>query len=362
MRARAVMGVLIGLGVSGNPGPCRAQTLEEGRCAACAIQVDTIAILNGSDGFPGWPNSVATGRAGRLFMTFPNYDSFVTVLDARGNVVAPIGVEGHGPGEFLAPSYVGSTPADSILIIDPPNARLSIFDSTLSFVRSIPVPPTTLWAVAVHGGFVVNARVSTPGRAGLPLHRLGEDGEIKASFGATTPVLLPWQPGAYRRQVAMSPEGNLWLIPYAGSYSIELWSPGGRLLRRLRRVVDWYPDSDASWDQIEGRPPFPRVRGFWRDDDGLLWVVTSVPAGDWRAGLGETRLVEGRRYYTIEDYSKTFDSIVEVIDPEAAVVVASRRVDDGIAVFVRPGTMAIASTDEEYATRLTLVRLHLSRR
>ena len=60
----------------------------------------------------------------------------VRVFDPSGRHVGSFGRRGSGPGEFKQPIALTWGPADQLWVVDPGNARYSVFDTSGAFVRS----------------------------------------------------------------------------------------------------------------------------------------------------------------------------------------------------------------------------------
>ena len=93
----------------------------------------------------------------------------VRVFDAAGRLLAHLGREGDGPGEFRFPVKLGVVSADSVAVWDIALRRVSVFDLDDGSVREVdlrppPAYPTTQFAV-VDGDFVIGSRVNRPSRS-----------------------------------------------------------------------------------------------------------------------------------------------------------------------------------------------------
>ncbi len=59
--------------------------------------------------------------------------------DQNGVLARKVGVEGTGPGEFQRPEAVFLYQGDSIAVFDPGHRRISVYDRTLGYQRSVPI-------------------------------------------------------------------------------------------------------------------------------------------------------------------------------------------------------------------------------
>jgi hypothetical protein len=69
--------------------------------------------------------------------------------------------------------------------------------------------------------------------------------------------------------------------------------------------------------------PSPSIESFW-EKDGFIWVLLRDADTKWKPPLGSNR----ERPFDLEDYNRTYDWLLEVIDPESGRVVASKRFPD----------------------------------
>lgn len=97
-----------------------------------------------------------------------------------GTFLGAFGRQGEGPGELSAPRLLGMK-KDSVWVWDRGTSRISVFDSTGRFVRSISVPMTGTGVLLPSGGIAV-LPVTTYGAAAQdgvsPVWRVGRSGAI----------------------------------------------------------------------------------------------------------------------------------------------------------------------------------------
>jgi hypothetical protein len=332
-------------------------------CESCRITAQqTHSIGLPPDGLPGWPTAITHDSRGRYYLTIPEVEAAPMVYDDGGRFLTRLGREGRGPGEYRYANYIVTAEADTLLVLDPSNSRLSVIGPDHTFVRSVAIPVSAQRLVRLPGGdFVLNASIRDRERVGLPLHRFSAQGELLASFGAVNPTVLPGDAFADLRRIALSQTGDLWVAVQIGRYAFELWRPDGRRLREFTRSVSWFPDYGSAWDQTPGRAPYPRNRGIWEDTEGRVWIVSLVAAPNWEDGIGEVRRLEGKQIYTIADDQKAFDTIVEVVDPDLGQVLASSRFDEAFSLVVEPGVIAVIQENVDLTFRADLWTLDFER-
>lgn len=334
----------------------QAAMTDGSRCPSCRIESVRVARIDRLADYPVDARRIPTGR---YVVALPDAEDGLIVYDSVGNRLTQIGRRGEGPGEFRYPILVRATSGDSLMIFDQRLARLSIWTSALQYVRQIPLPVTTETFIRLgDGSFVVNARVRSADRIGLPLHRITAAGEIAASFGDLDPTVLPNEQWISGRLIA-GEDSSVWSVPAAGNYELEQWSSAGTRTRVLRRDTDWYPNTGKIWNQTAGRPPYSRMRALWLSD-GLLWVVALVPAKEWKDGTGPVRTYEGGiRIYEITDLNKTFDTVVEVIEASTGDVLATRRFDEAFGLDIATHHVGVVHENRDITFTLSVFRLAL---
>jgi hypothetical protein len=100
----------------------------------------------------GFLQAVRELSDGRVLAADP-LGGVLAALDLATGALEPVGREGGGPGEWRQPDAVFPLPADSTLLVDLGNARLSVLDPQGRFVHSYPIAMPS---------------VTPPGQAGAP--------------------------------------------------------------------------------------------------------------------------------------------------------------------------------------------------
>lgn len=90
------------------------------------------------------------------------------------------------------------------------------------------------------------------------------------------------------------------------------------------RSVPWF----TAWTAYE--PPIPTLRSIRQDADGLLWVLINVPDSRYRQPTVPPAVDD------VSVWDLRSDTMIEVIDPGRAIVVAQRRFDPLFTQFVGP--------------------------
>jgi len=314
-------------------------------CESCEIALTHVARIGDADG-PGAlssrPYSMARDSRGRFYLVTPETSRETPfVFEGNGRFVTRLGRAGRGPGEYENPSVVVLLPGDSVMVLDRRLARLTVLAPSYDVVRTAPIPAQAYAAVALaNGDLVVNANVRTAELAGLPLHRFDAAGNHLKSFGAENPVVRPRYPYDHLRYLAPARAGGVWSVHHLHRYVIESLSGDGVFELRIERVADWFRPYETYWLPSPTTPPATRIMGLWEDDAGLLWVIGHVAGRDWSKGLAPGRLLEGQMSYPVVNDQIVYDGFLDVIDPRAGSVVATKRLPGTLDLVVAPGVVA----------------------
>jgi hypothetical protein len=274
----------------------------------------SIGMMEGPDEYLiGSPRALAVERDGTVFLL----DRQVLVVRAYGPDgmhLRDIGREGGGPGEFRNPDGMTVLPDGRVLVRDPGNARIAVFDSAGQYLEQWPLS----------GGFNTSRRfyADTAGNSYVMvllerdaavtewtygLTRYGADGSIRDTVrvpqwefeparvvasqeGNTSVSSVPFTP---RTTWTFSPLGYM-VGGLSTDYRIDLFRGGAPLLRierdwdpvpvlpeeaaeRVRRQTAQFQRDFGSW-RWNG-PSVPDTKPPYRDilvsEDGCVWVLTS---------------------------------------------------------------------------------------
>ncbi|MBL0179623.1 MAG: hypothetical protein IPP98_10935 [Gemmatimonadetes bacterium] len=230
----------------------------------------------------------------------------IRVFGADGKSLREIGRRGEGPGEFQFPMWLGECRPDTLFVIDPATARISLFDSQGQFVRQHPFKSRgSMMACDVTGqvlrldiigstempseqsplyqGTVTLVGFDAPDRVldTIPLYRnrpMGQQGWIASANGTVyvgrgdSGFVESWRPGDSAR--TRHPLGTAGRAPTAAQYQAEI----ERWLRMLSRPEDRVRPREIL-EKIPAPAAMPAFRALVADPTGAVWAVTS-PTGD----------------------------------------------------------------------------------
>jgi 6-bladed beta-propeller protein len=320
-------------------------------CSRCELELEPIAILGGVD-LPfefGSTTSLAVSSDGR-YLAKPLVEGELAVFDAAGQFETTVGREGDGPGEFRAIREVAMGPADTVYVLES-GGLVTRLGPDLRYVDRIILEQSKPngWTVLPSGDIAV---VSVPFSTATPpnrVHVVNRDGNVRTSF-ARAP--RSYDPFADYNETAgvLSPSrryGGLWFSKW-NEYVLQLFVDG-QPRKVLTRDVDWF----RPWEGVEedrNAPRRPTLEAVSERDDGLLTVVVTVADANWeqtRAGIVR-ELGGGEQRADALPRRLMWDSVVEIIDPEAGAILAVARSDDYLRLPVGgDGTLLYAAREDD---------------
>ena len=238
------------------------------------------------------------------------------------------GRRGQGPGEFQMISAIRLWADDSLMVVDLSQARMTVLNSRLSAVRVLSLPPGIEDGLQYAGSpFMAYGVVGSRSGAGFPLHLVDANGKILRSFGADSSGarVLPGKEMRVARKFSRAGATEVWSVAVNRSL-IERYSKDGSPNYQWIRQLPWFPEWNGVRRAEDVSPTPTLVTGVAEDALHRLWVTTTIRDARWcesrarRPPPGREPSITNR-----SEMSKYVDTIVEVIDPAARRVTASRR-------------------------------------
>lgn len=299
----------------------------------------TIGTANGSASELGRVRSVLLSPAGDVFVVDAGYTRLVK-FNASGSFAAQWGRKGSGPGEYLSP-YSIAWLHDSLVLLDPANSRMGMYDTQGRWVRSWPspritgsvyfnrMPPDAFWSYDVRrngdrlDGIFVRFTSAGPTDT-LPTVR-PDPNLVEAAVCNTPDKALHFfqAPFAANFFIMPTPTGER-AVALSSHYRIAFINAAGDTTRVFERDVKPVPVSDAEWnDGLQEMKTFldkwpsatcdrstftrttskPVIERMFYDDVGQLWV--------------ETHTVSGRSYDVFAPTGRLVGSVSELPASEA---------------------------------------------
>jgi hypothetical protein len=204
--------------------------------------------------------------------------------------------------------------------------------------------------------------VGSEDKAGLPLHLVDDQGAITRSFGAPPDGVFRFDlTYTWLRTIAPAAGHRIWAAPQ-NEYRIEQWDLTGRKVLEFARPGSWF---EPWWAQQRATPeqaPQPRLFGLREDPEGRLWVLVHVADAVWSDGLASTRTTPEGGFWVVDSHDDVYDTILEVIDVDAATVVACQRLPMYLVRFVDDNDDLLAygySQDEDGIPTISIWQLGL---
>jgi hypothetical protein len=115
-----------------------------------------------------------------------------------------------------------------------------------------------------------------------------------------------------RRYVGIAAGGAAVWAAHTNRYQIELWDTTGVLRSVVVRDAPWF----EPWTDEMGFIGRPRITAVRQDAAGFLWVLISI---------AHPELVQGVSRPGADGLNPFMDTVLEVLDPSGARLMASRR-------------------------------------
>jgi hypothetical protein len=335
-------------------------------CGRCRITFDTVAQISvPSDSLSLWLDSKILRLPSGQYLSIRLVETPSPALhDQKGNFIRLLSRQGTGPGEVssLDESFVALGAGDSVWVGDA--RKWHLFSPQLRYVRTENRHAAVGAIATPSGGLVMASMLSTPDRAGWPLHIVNSSGDIEKSFGIESPVLDPKAlaaagdyPGSYLfRHLVRQDDDTFWSYR-ASRFLLEQYDFRGRLLRNVVHLMDgWYGDAaEVPIGQVA--PRGPGLSGVVRaSQPGMVWLVYGVKNRTWHPPTAE-EFKRGNPYEGMRDI------VVEAVDLRSLRVLTTARLPNATFIRIREADNAIGiltAVDDVFYT-VHVVQLHLNR-
>jgi hypothetical protein len=321
--------------------------ISTSRCTECDVVLGQVGTLSDSvdpGALPDYMVHAMRDARGRTYVISRKKNS-VLVFDSTGALIRRLGKSGSGPGVYGTIRRVLPGPSDSLFVADWGIGRLTVYSPDLAVARTQTIQHQPDLVLA-DGSFVIAEQIGKAQLVGYPIHRATSDGAITRSFGADTPQYRPDLRLITTRWVANARNGGIWTVA-PGRYRIEHWDAlSGQRTRAIDVKSEWFKEI-AAWPDDESTRPPAVIETLWEDASGIIWVLLRDADLNWRAPpqAGTERRI------TADEYEKTYDWIVEAVDPTSGSVVASKRFAH--ILWGRPGSTVLVSAKSIRATQST---------
>jgi hypothetical protein len=253
----------------------------------------------------------------------------LAAFSLAGNLLRSFGSFGGGLLGFqrLRGFHISDGPGNTIAIVQR-NKYVLLASDNGALVEQFHLPFAPAAIHVVRDTILAVEAISTGPSKRAYLHFLDTKGSIVASIGEME-SLPDWDEYFDARKVTgvASDGGSVW-ISHINSYELTQYSRSGDVRSRLAREAEWFPQYSTYVPQEPfSAPPRPRVTsiGSYGTADTVITTVSVADEG-WHPNMGGARL--GGRVTQSLDLDHVFDTIIEIIDVQAGVLVARRRFDE----------------------------------
>ena len=299
-------------------------------CGDCVITLDTVVTIGGLDG-PGLHvvtvfSQVAVDRRGRILIGEPR-QSEISVFDSTGRFLQTVGRRGEGPGEYQSIRHIGVGPR-YIHVFDSDLGR-TMLDHDFAVVRTDRFPGTiSSTAVMSDDEVVFAAEVPTPESVGHKLHVLRPSGELVSygyDGGLHSSELTIW---TFQRSAVAGKDDTVWVLPDDANRRVR-WdlAPEPRVGRVLERRV-------AEFDE----EPSSRNNAAMLDNRGL-WIIWHTRDPEWTQTLRP-----GDKMPSVP-FRRRSDGCLDLVDPATGRTLARYR-QDGVFLGFAAGSSYVVAYHE----------------
>lgn len=340
---------------------------DESGCPRCVISLHRVTSLGTADGeglIATPPNAVRLDGKNRYWVILGG-PAAPLVFDSVGRFLQLAGRQGQGPGELLVPGDAFQVPGDSVVVLDAA-LRAHVISPELAHSRTIRMPRPLGPAVVLQwpGKVVLNGELPTLDGAGWPLHLASFAGnalDITRSFGPGTGELGAVRFETLLQHLAPSPRGGFWSTDWL-QYRFYRWSDSGTMVAAFERRPEWFQPGGKGPLGTPETPPPSMMTGLAEDDAGRLWLFSRVAAPTWRHAWPRAAMTSSELPTARIAMEKMFRSVIEVVDPTAARVLARASVEDWILGVLPGGRVATYFVDSAGVARVGIVRYEIRQR
>jgi hypothetical protein len=335
------------------------------------IKLELLVTLGGDE--PGAlsnpPHDILVDSRGRFYLLASHFGVERPVVYSHdGRFLATLGGIGDGPGEFRMPAALIIATGDTIIILDSPTRRMSVFSPSYDFVRAVPLPgrmesAPTVAALLGDGRIATNMDIRIRrDSSGSSLQIVNEDGTIAHQFGDDSIPIRRWIDSGRRMRSLGSSRLGFWSSTLLFEYRLERWDSAGNRTRLLRRQPSWFQPYDTTTLASPEHPPHPALVAVMEDGEGRVWTVSLVADSQWVEGLSKepVRGEGGSLYYRTEDPEAARDTYLEILDPVSSRLLVSRRFDGLYDYLINDSLIGRRVYDENGIPAVEIYRVTLS--
>jgi len=329
MRLRCATSLAVIFAMVGCRGDMNARTSAP--AAASSIGVDTVwsstpsnTDLNQSFG--------AIERGDRILFENHPQNTYLPVLDRKGNTVRKVGGPGDASGKYSSIQMIAAHPTGQIYVFD--RQRFTVLDSMFAVVRTVDLPLKVERAVVLSDEHIVVTGDGAPNRTDFALHLLDGNGKIVRSFDPVD------RSAYYSRFIALGRSNTILSHDYESetpTYHIKRWDPrSGQVIQLIQSAPEWFHQAAPDTLIVEGRlrvrsAPVPRILDMLETSNGILWVLSSMPDARWPTAPPSS-------------WDMRLDGVLEARNAETGALLAFRVFDQYLTSFTANGRVIALSS------------------
>jgi hypothetical protein len=327
----------------------------------CHLVVSHEVTLGQADGPGILTDMVALARDsdGRYLVSGNKDRAAIITFDHRGRPTGRFGRKGKGPGEFEF-IWVLEARGNEIRVFDSSLSRLTVLDKALKPIRTQPIPSFVSAVTASSGDVIVNSVIMSRSLAGVPLHVVGEKGNILRSFGERREAFRGDLPYAGHRVIASSKSGGIWVAP-VNRYELEQWTVGGKKIQQILPAQAWFKPHAGGAGFKPDRPPPPLIRAIREHPDGYLFVAIAIADPQWKQSLRPLKNHPDMLKHAPTSLNDYFDTRIDVFDTSTGKLVATRTIDDFAYIFADDERLASYVENGDGVPQVRVWRVRLSK-
>ena len=288
-------------------------------CGECLIELDTVLTLRSSQTYDLALDAIVarSPRSGRFAVVPASESGVIALHGADGTYTGTIGRRGAGPYEYRRISSLFFSEGDSIVVFDSRNRRLDVYTPEGAPARNISLAggAHTIRALG-NGSTLAQGVVPASELAAFRVRIVTPDGAERG----VAPYVSAYDAASfeYDRFPVVADSGGFWLANRF-EYSFERHDGNGVPAGGFHVEAPWFEQLTLPDELVGVLDPRPLINDFSIDSKNRFWILGIAP-----------RLPE-----TLPDFSKATgpsqnltdmfaDHVLEVVDPEAAAVIATR--------------------------------------
>jgi hypothetical protein len=284
---------------------------------------------------------------GRFVVTFYPISDEIIEFDSSGRFSRIVAPTGEGPGEVTGVGAMHLIRGDSLRVYDRGRMQTYAPGGGFAYSEALPIPAVSDAEPLGPGRAVVNTGTFIP-RGGADPLRLVENGQVTSAFGEESDLpVTPTTPQLMVRSITSDAGGRVWSAGLT-RYQIREWTAQGDPVRTWTRAVPWFEPWTLLAPVSPEAPPSARLVGIqWIGGDRLL-VLSAAPGEDWKSHLGPPASGrDGRTSYPQADFTRIFQSRIEILDLERGEVLAASTDLPGAILLIDASHLAAYREDED---------------